>query len=42
MHLLPKYQGKDEWGGVFKMNPDKKYLSQAEYEEMTEKIKACL
>ena len=42
MHLVPKYQGQDEWGGVFQMNPDKKYLSQAEYEEMIEKIKACL
>ena len=42
MHLVPKYQGQDEWGGVFQMNPDKKYLSQAEYDEMIEKIKACL
>lgn len=42
MHLVPKYQGQDEWGGVFQMNPDKKYLSQGEYEEMIEKIKECL
>ena len=42
MHLVPKYKGQDEWGGVFQMNPDKKYLSQAEYEEMIEKIKDCL
>ena len=42
MHLVPKYQGQDEWGGVFQMNPDKKYLSQEEYEEMIEKIKECL
>ncbi|SDH23346.1 HIT family protein [Marvinbryantia formatexigens] len=41
-HLVPKYNGGDEWGGVFQMNPDKKYLSDAEYEEMIEKIKACL
>ena len=32
----------DEWGSTFQMNPDKKYLSENEYEEMIEKIKACL
>lgn len=42
MHLVPKYQGGDEWGGVFQMNPDKTYLSDAEYQEMIEKIKANL
>lgn len=42
MHLVLKYKGQDEWGGVFQMNPDKKYLSEAEYEEMIEKIKANL
>lgn len=41
-HLVPKYAGQDEWGGVFQMNPDKKYLSDAEYQEMIEKIKANL
>ncbi len=39
---MPKYQRQDEHRGVFQMNPDKKYLSQAEYEGMIEKIKACL
>ena len=42
MHLVPKYNGGDEWGGTFQMNPDKVYLSDAEYEEMIEKIKKCL
>lgn len=42
MHLVPKYNGGDEWGGVFQMNPDKTYLSDAEYAEMIEKIKANL
>ncbi len=42
MHLVPKYEGGDEWGGVFQMNPDKTYLSDAEYQEMIEKIKANL
>jgi len=41
-HLVPKYEGKDEWGGVFAMNPDKVYLTDAEYAEMIEKIKANL
>ena len=31
-----------EWGGVFDMNPGKTYLTDAEYSEMIEKIKACL
>ena len=42
MHLVPKYKDQDEWGGTFQMNPDKKYLSDAEYDEMIEKIKKCL
>ncbi|MCD7813974.1 MAG: HIT family protein [Lachnospiraceae bacterium] len=42
MHLVPKYKGGDEWGGVFQMNPDKVYLTDTEYAEMIEKIKACL
>ena len=42
MHLVPKYEGGDEWGGVFQMNPDKVYLTEEEYAEMIEKIKANL
>ena len=42
MHLVPKYKDEFEWGGVFAMNPDQRYLSEAEYEEMIEKIKANL
>ena len=42
MHLVPKYEGGDEWGGVFQMNPNKVYLTDAEYAEMIEKIKANL
>ena len=34
MHLVPKYEGGDEWGSTFSMNPDKKYLKNNEYEEM--------
>ena len=42
MHLVPKYEGRDEWGGVFQMNPGKVYLTDEEYAEMIEKIKANL
>ncbi len=42
MHLVPKYKDEFEWGGVFAMNPDRKYLSEEEYAEMIEKIRAAL
>ena len=38
-HLVPKYEGGDEFGGVFQMNPDKVYLTDAEYADMIQKIK---
>ena len=41
-HLVPKYRDGFEWGGVFEMNPGKTTLSDAEYAEMIEKIKANL
>ena len=41
-HLVPKYRDEFEWGGVFAMNPDRVYLSDEEYAEMIEKIKANL
>ena len=41
-HLVPKYEGGDEYGGIFQMNPGKVFLSDAEYAEMIEKIKANL
>lgn len=41
-HLVPKYTDEFEWGGTFAMNPDKKYLTDEEYSEMIEKIKAAL
>ena len=42
VHLVPKYEGEFEWGGVFEMNPGRTYLSDEEYAEMIEKIKAAL
>ena len=41
-HLVPKYEGQFEWGGVFQMNPDRTYLTQEEYAEIIEKIKQAL
>ena len=41
-HLVPKYRDEFEWGGVFAMNPGKTYLTDEQYAEMIEKIKANL
>lgn len=41
-HLVPKYKDEFEWGGVFAMNPDQKYLSEEEYNQIIEEIKAKL
>ena len=41
-HLVPKYKDGYEWGGVFAMNPKEKFLSDAEYQELIEAIKANL
>ena len=38
MHLVPKYEGGDEWGGVFQMNPGKIYLSDEEYKAICKSI----
>ncbi len=42
MHIVPKYQGGDEWGSTFAMNPGKTYLTQEEYENMIAKIQENL
>lgn len=42
MHLVPKYAGGDEWGGIFQMNPGKVYLTDEEYAEMIAKIRENL
>jgi diadenosine tetraphosphate (Ap4A) HIT family hydrolase len=41
-HLVPKYKDGFEWGSTFAMNPGEKFLTEAEYEAMIEKIKAAL
>ncbi len=42
VHLVPKYRDGFEWGGVFEMNPKKKFLSEQEYSDIIAKIKANL
>ena len=42
MHVVPKYSEGYGFGGVFEMNPQKIYLSDAEYAAVIEKIKAGL
>ena len=42
MHLVPKYKDGFEWGGTFEMNPGKTFLSDEEYQEIIDKIKANL
>ena len=42
-HLVPKYANDPfEWGGTFAMNPERTYLSDAEYAELVATIKAEL
>ena len=41
-HLAPKYVDGPDYGGTFQMNPGKVYLSDAEYQEMIQKIKENL
>ena len=41
-HLAPKYVDGPDYGGVFQMNPGKVYLSDAEYQELIDAIKANL
>ena len=42
-HLVPKYADDEfEWGGVFAMNPQRKFLTDDEYAELVAKIGAKL
>lgn len=42
MHVVPKYEGQDNWGSTFVMNPGKTYPSDSEYAEIIEKVKQYL
>ena len=41
-HLVPKYEGEFEFGGVFEMNPKKCYLTEQEYTDRVELIRNAL
>ncbi|WP_312372468.1 HIT family protein [Lachnoclostridium sp.] len=41
-HLVPKYKDEFEWGGTFAMDPKQTTLSDQEYEELIEALKANL
>ena len=41
-HLVPKYVGGPDFGGVFSMNPKKVYLTDEEYARMAEDLKKAL
>lgn len=38
-HLVPKYEGGPDFGGVFQMNPQKVYLSEQEYAQMVAEMR---
>ena len=38
-HLVPKYVGGPDFGGVFRMNPQAVYLTDKEYADMAEALK---
>ncbi|MDY6323053.1 MAG: HIT family protein [Succinivibrio sp.] len=42
IHIVPKYKGGPQWGGPFTDTGPKKYLSDAEYQELIAKIRAAL
>ncbi len=41
-HLAPKYEGGLDFGGTFQMNPQQTYLSDEEYQQLIDAIKAEL
>lgn len=41
-HIVPKYAGEAEWGGIFAMNPKQTYLTEEEYAEVIAQIKSKL
>ena len=41
-HIVPKYEGEFEFGGVFAMNPKQTYLAEEEYAERIRLIREAL
>lgn len=41
-HIVPKYEGGEQWGTTFVMNPGQTYLNEEEYAELIAKIRGQL
>ena len=41
-HIVPKYEGGEEWGGTFEMNSGRTMLTDPEYEKMAEDLRQAL
>jgi len=41
-HLAPKYVDGPDYGGTFQMNPGKAYLTEAEYQQLIDAVRANL
>lgn len=41
-HLCPKYEGGDEWGGIFQMNTGKVMYNDEQLEELAKKLRPYL
>ena len=41
-HLVPKYKDEYEWGGVFAMNPQQRYLTGVEYDAIIAELRKYL
>jgi diadenosine tetraphosphate (Ap4A) HIT family hydrolase len=41
-HIVPKYEGGDQWGTTFVMNPQQVYLTEEEYAGVIEQIRRHL
>lgn len=42
IHIVPKYSGQLDWGGMFQMNPDQKKPSPSELEDTARQIRLAL
>lgn len=42
MHIVPKYEDKEDWGSTFVMNPAKTHMTDEEYTEIIGNIKKYL
>ena len=42
MHVVPKYEGKENWGSTFEMNLGNTYLTDQEYQERIQELKKYL